>query len=112
MDKSTRDMPTKQFVEEELTKIDKKIKWAERKSRWETILWIAAVTASVVFVGFGLRNAAFNLLFISILIMVFIKSELSFIEGFFAGKYYMSVKKTIDNNTNIKGGEEENENEN
>lgn len=47
-------MPTKQLVEEELARIEKRIKWAERKSRWEAILWFVAIIASVVFLGLGL----------------------------------------------------------
>ena len=92
-----------QFVEEELAKIDKRIKWAERRSRWGAILWIVVIIMSVVFVGLGLRDIAFSLLFIAILIMALVKSETSFIEGFLAGKYYMSVKGAVDNNTNEKG---------
>lgn len=103
MNKTISDAPTKQFVEEELAKIDKKIEWAERRARLEAILWIVAMIMSVVFIGLGLRDIAFSLLFIVILIMTLVKSEMSFIEGFLAGKYYMSVKGAVDNNTNVKG---------
>ena len=100
------DLNIEQFVEEELAKIDKRIKWAERRSRLEAILWIVAMIMSVVFIGLGLRDIVFSLLFIAILIMILVKSETSFIEGFLAGKYYMSVKEAVDNNTDVKGGEE------
>lgn len=100
------DLNIEQFVEEELAKIDKRIKWAERRSRLEAILWTVAMIMSVVFIGLGLRDIVFSLLFIAILIMILVKSETSFIEGFLAGKYYMSVKGAVDNNTDVKGGEQ------
>lgn len=95
MNKTIENTLTEQDAKE-LAEIDKKIKWAEIRARLEVILWAIVMIMSVVFVGLGLRDVAFILLFIAILIMASVKSETSFIEGFYAGKYYMSIEGGVE----------------